>query len=101
MQEGPFLQSTDDIPRRSNPDVLTARGRHHKVGVDAADDLKRSGPDPPHQLELEPIVGEVQHRKGRTGAELAQQRPVRLGAKILVCRHGSALSDETLIENHR
>jgi hypothetical protein len=75
----------EDLSARRTSDVLAALGGDHQVEISSVDRLKGLGPDPSVEIELHPIVRQLQDFQTHAGPKLPQQCPIPRRAEVFLC----------------
>jgi len=92
LEKRALLHVTQDLSPRPASDVLTTLNGHDQVELPSVGRLKGSGPDPPVEIELQPVLRRLEHFQTHTRAELPEQCPVLLGPEVFLFRQGSGLA---------
>jgi hypothetical protein len=98
LEKRSLLHVAEDLSPRAASDVLATLNGHHQVERSSIDRLKRSGPDPSVEIELQPVIRRLEHFQAHAGAELPEQRPVLLSPEVFLFRQRSRLALHELAE---
>ena len=83
---------SEDLPICRTSDVLATINRDDQVEAPSVDRLKRSGPDPPLEIELNPVIRRVEYLQTHAGPKPPKQCAVLRRTEIFLRRQRRGLA---------